>query len=273
MILIRSNRQGPDKTALNPVAQRLEASQPQRMGMDPQVQAQAMAIKQGLVASANEQLKAYYETQKAVMQAKSAEDRTTAMKAHDDVLEKNAKLIVDAKDRQTAAILERTLTQKMNQKDRDTTALKIQQLKSSDNDKRITALTNIAGEKSINERDRTILGSMNKQAMTYRDTIKDKMEAINKIDDTLAKQGTSIGGVKFPALSDADQKVLRNQRGQDIMAVKILQKDFDDVQDKIKVLHQLGIITLSKDDSSSSDPGANKEDNSDIDVKDTDVPE
>jgi hypothetical protein len=99
-----------DPSALNPTAQRLQASQPMRQQLSPEAQAQAMAIKAGLVPKAGEILKASFENLRTLQTAKSSEDRNAildkigqdrvnAVKYHaDKVLDAAIQRGVDSKD-------------------------------------------------------------------------------------------------------------------------------------------------------------------------------
>src|SRR5271157_3120440 len=82
-------QQAGDKTALNPAAQKLMASQPERLGLDPQAQAQAAAIKAGVIPGADKVLQANVEVFKSYQTAKTSEDRTA-------VIEKAAQVRADA---------------------------------------------------------------------------------------------------------------------------------------------------------------------------------
>jgi len=64
-----------DKTAMNPVAQKLMQQQPMRQQIDPQAQIQAQMIKAGLLPNANAIMKAQSEAMKTMTEAKTAQDQ------------------------------------------------------------------------------------------------------------------------------------------------------------------------------------------------------
>lgn len=72
-----------DKTALNPIAQRLMQNQPIRQQLDPQAALQAQAIKLGLIPDANHQSTAAWQNLKSLREAQSKEE-------HDKLLQSMA---------------------------------------------------------------------------------------------------------------------------------------------------------------------------------------
>lgn len=269
----QKKQQEGDKTALNPAAQRLEASQPQRLGLDPEAQAQAQAIKQGLLPKAGELLKVYQENFKTLQTAKSSEDRTAAMKEHDKILGENAKLIASTKDKQTEAYLERTISQRMTADDRNKIQLKIAEIKSADNEKHLNLIRDISTTKGLNERDKTILGSLVKEGDTYSKQIKFYQDDNAKIQIELDKKATSLGPFVIHAANDTDAKLMRQKQGMNNMAIKIMQNNFDETMKKLQMLQQIGIITLSGTGEVSGDSGSSNNESSDINVNDNEVPE
>jgi hypothetical protein len=256
-------QQEGDKTALNPTAQKLIGQQPQRLGLGPQAQAQAAAIKAGVIPGANKVLQANVDMYKSLQTAKSNEERTAA-------IQQAAQIRADAEKYHADKIIDaanvRALGVEKAAEIRSRAEIIKAQTVAATWDKRINALTSIANDKNLNEKDKTILGSLSKEATIYNTQIKTLIEENLKIQAELDKKGSSLFGIKFGAANDADSKLMRQKIGMNNMAIKMTQKSLDETQNKIKALQQMGIITMS-------DSEKETDESPEVDVNDDEIPE
>src|SRR5258706_1801402 len=95
----QEKQQQGDKTALNPVAQRLMQSQPMRQQMDPQLALHMQMIKGGLIPHADVIVKETEANNRALLNAKTADDRNKA-------IEEAAKTHAKATDDRTRALID-----------------------------------------------------------------------------------------------------------------------------------------------------------------------
>jgi len=247
-------QQQGDKTALNPTAQRMMAGQPQQMQLNPQAQAQAMAVKAGLQPNAGEILKAQVENFKAFTSAQSTEDKNQALIKAEEIRAK-------ATDARTAALIDNMNKKVFGEVQAAQIAanakIKIAKMTYDTWTKRIAEIDKVTGMKDIDAQTKTILGTFSKEAQTYTTEIKNRLQDSEKLHAELDKKGTSIWGFKLSAASGADATNLRQQIEYNDTAVQDAQKNLEMVNKKIMNAHAMGLINLPAltEGSSSSESG------------------
>ena len=239
----QKKQQAGDKTTLNPIAQRLEQMQPQRLGLDPQSQAQAQAIKAGLIPKAGEILKANVDVFNAYQTAQTGAERAAAIenaaKVRAQAEEYNADKVIDAANiraggmKYAADVRSRAEIYKANKV-------------SSDWDKRLKVISSIADDKNTDEKTKTILGSVSKDITTDVTRLKDLAADNAKLYNTLDKKGsTIIGGIKFDANNPADVKRMHQQIGRNNAEMRDTQNNLQDSRRQLQTLQGMGIISLT----------------------------
>lgn len=99
-------KQDKGETPLNPNAQRLQASMPEREGLSPQAAAHAQAVKAGLEPSANVQIQAAAKAFDVLTKSKDTQERTSALT---DIAKNYAQLRDQASKRQFESNMARTM--------------------------------------------------------------------------------------------------------------------------------------------------------------------
>jgi hypothetical protein len=179
-------QQQGDKSALNPIAQKLMSSQPMRQQMNPQAQQQAQMIAAGLQPKADEVLKANMEALKIQTEANTAEKRLEGQ-------QQAAQVLADARkygaDKQVDAANVRALGQQQAAMIRfkaDTIKTNAM-LKAVDS--RIDAMKTIAGVKTG---DKTV-GNLLKESNIIKGRAADLAKKRKDIEDQLNKYTQSSG--------------------------------------------------------------------------------
>lgn len=256
-------QQKGDTSALNPIAQRLMGSQPVRQQLNPEAQAQAQAIKAGLLPKAGEVLKANVEMYKTFQGAKTAEERNTALLQAADIRAKaeseHAGAIVDAAN-------VRALGQQAAAEIRSRAQIKIAQMNAGTWDKRIAAMTSIADDKNTNEQTKTILGSVSKDITSSVTRLKDIAKDNANLYNVLDKKGsTIIGGIKLDANNPMDAKRIRQYIGRNDAAMKDENNNLNVSRQQLKTLQGMGLISLAGGGGGNSEPGSSQENPEDFD--------
>ena len=232
---------GTDKSALNPIAQRLMASQPWRQQLSPEAQAQAAAIKAGLLPKAGEILKATQENFKSILTAKTSEERDAA-------LEKAAKLRADAEINHGERIVDaaniRSLGQQATAEINARARRYIADSVSKTWDKRLAEMESIT---KLKTGDSPIFKNLTSEARTYNDRLKSLVAENTKYAAQL-KQGSGFTGMLFgsSALKGADATVVRNKMMLNNLEMQKIQQDLDSVTNKMKLMDQMGIINIKE---------------------------
>lgn len=258
-----AKQQQGDKTALNPIAQALANSQPQRLGLSPEAAQQAAMIKAGLVPKAGEILKANTEMYKTLVGAKSAEERNAS-------LEKAAELRAQAEmyhaDKLMDAANARVLGQQAAAEIRARAQVHIAGMVSATWDKRLAMLDKITKEKTTNP----IFKQLYQEGQTYNNRLKELAADNAKMQVEIDKASPSFIGKLFgtkqadsPELKMMKQRVMMNN-----LEMKQMQNNLGTLTQKMQTLDQLGATgttELMKEESGGSGDS--------ISVPDNDVPE
>lgn len=266
-------KQAGDKTALNPIAQKMMQQQPQRAQLSPEVSMQAKMIQAKLIPGADEKLKAAVEHFKAFTAAKTADERNASAER---IAEERAKSVdyhadkvLDAAiqtklGREAAAdIHARTEKYKANMQmsiwnkridmlteiatGKNTVQMaKIQSYEKIANDKNKTAEERVQAQKELNKikSSQGIILSMAKEANTYNTELARLTKENKDAQTELDKKGSSIFGIKAGATSDADSQILRNKINTNNLAMRGMQGKLQEVQKKMQTLNSMGLLML-----------------------------
>lgn len=266
-------RQAGDQSALNPIAQRLMQSQPWRTQLNPQAQVEAEAIKAGLIPKANEVMNAYAKNLDALTKAKSAEDRTAAMREHNQIIKENAKLIAYSRTFAAGKQVEVQTLKNMAAKDRDAVMVEVANIHAAAANRRTEALENIASGhdevtrekidsamKIANDKNKTAeervkaLNDANriKAGMNYANALAKQMNGLNaymknlqtqvqKDQAELDKKGSSFLGYKFGAASDKDAEAMRIRIAANSKMIADIDNQIQELQQRSNALSQIGI--------------------------------
>lgn len=262
-----------DKSALNPVAQKLMQSQPQRAQMSPELTMQAKMIEAKLIPGADEKLKAAVEQFKSYTTAKTSEERNISA---EKIAQERAQSVTYHADKVLDAAIQNKLgreaaadihsrTEKykadMNMavwNKRIGMMTEIATGKNTVQMAKITSLEKIAGDKNKTAQERVdaqkelnkikssqgIILSMAKEAGTYNTELARLTKENKDAQTELDKKGSSIFGIKMGAASDADSQILRNKINTNNLAMKGMQGKLGEVQKKMQTLNQMGILML-----------------------------
>jgi hypothetical protein len=251
-------KQAGDKTALNPVAQRLMQGQPMRQQIDPAVIQQAQLIKMGINPTANELLKSNTELAKMYSTAKTSEERTAAI---DKAAETRAKAEMYHADKLIDAANIRTGGQQYAAEVRSRAQLKVAGMVANTWDKRLAVLkSNVEGN--------TNAKVMYDRAKSYNDELKTITTENTKLQSELDKKGSGWFGYKSSAASDPDSRIMQNKIQTNNLRAQYLQKQLTDVQQNMQLLNRMGVMQLNEPDKEGSEDSGGE-----VDVDDKDVPE
>jgi hypothetical protein len=258
-----------DPSALNPTAQRLQASQPMRQQLSPEAQAQAMAIKAGLVPKAGEILKASFENLRTLQTAKSSEDRNA-------ILDKIGQDRVNAVKYHADKVLDAAIQRGVDSKDLARIKFASDKyradLTAATWDKRLAKMDEWAKMKTG---DSPIFKKLIGEAKTYNDRLKVLSTENAKMQGELDKQSPSAVGRFFGqhAPDTPDTRMMKNKIMMNNLEMNQVQNDLGSVTKKMQLMDTMGVINmkeLSSGDSSGSDGGGSEEG---ITVDDSEVPE
>ena len=172
--------------SLNPIAQRFQQQQPQRMQMDPQLAMQAQMIKAGLIPNAGQILKANSEAAKLIQEAKNTEERVAGQ-------EKAAQTLADARKYGADKIVDAANVRALGQQQAAMIRFRADTLRAKAMlegiDKRMAAMERIAGSK---QGDKTI-GNMVKEGNILKGRAADLAKKRKDIEDQLTKYAESSG--------------------------------------------------------------------------------
>ena len=260
---------------LNPIAERLQAAQPMRQQLSPEAQAQAAAIKAGLIPKAGELLKASQENFKAIMQANDVQSRNasleTAAKTRADAERYHADKVLDAA---TARVLGSQAVAEINQRSRKYQADSV----AATWDKRLNMMDSWQKMKTGNS---PIFKQLYQEATTYNNHLKQLSKENTDLQKEIDAQSTGTIG-KFFGMHKADTPELKQMRFKLLtnnLAMEQEQKNLDSITMKMKTLDTMGIVNFSELGKGESGPitvNSNSDSESDADqveVRDSQVPE
>ena len=226
--------QAGDKTALNPIAQRLLATQPQRLQLSPQAQAQAAAIAAGLSPKAGEILAAGSQMMKDFMTAQNdaaknasaeriAQLRADTVNAHDKMLfDLQLKRNATAKD--VALIRERTIKYQSDN-----------MVKNWNN--RVKAMRDIAGGKLYTQ---NLVAQGNEYAKQLTTLAADLRAAQAEYD----KMGWKPWGARIIEPSGKLAEELRKRINNDNLQQQFIQQQMELISNQMNVAVKLGLANM-----------------------------
>lgn len=224
-----------DKSALNPMAQRIMQSQPMRQQMTPEAIAQLQAIKGGLSPSANVQLQTQAKLLDAYIKSKDAGERT---KAVEDMVKVRGDAIVSG-DKRTQAMLDiqasRILDNQARAVLKDKTERYVANKRSSDWDKRI-------GQQSKALQANTYIKGLTAHGNLLRNQLKDLEIDDQKAQAELDKIAGKYGMFTTNAIAVKDKKRVEDQIRNNAIRRRSLSDNLDQLS------QQMDMVSPIKDD-------------------------
>lgn len=247
-------QQAGDKTALNPNAERLMQGQPMRQQLDPQTAMQAQLIKMGINPKADTVLRANTDLTKAIISAKTAEERTAAIEA---AAKNRAEAEVYHADKLVDAANVRVLGAKGVAEINSRARVKVAEMNSATWDKRLAILKDKQGTNPI-------FKSISAEATSYLNTMKGLITENKAAQAELDKRSGGVFGLfGRKNVTDADEKLLRNKIETNNLRLQTIEGNLKETQQKLKNLNDMGLLKI--DDA--------KDEADHTDVNDDEVPE
>src|SRR5579859_2786203 len=233
-------QQAGDKSALNPMAQRFMQSQPIRLGMSPEVQAQAAAIKAGVIPHADKLLQVNAENYKTIVGAKTSEDRTAG-------LENAAKIRAAATDKASQARLDVANVQALGRLQAATIAYYARKYQAdrvaSTWDKRLQRIDEqikIADKNATTNQNKLSQNAWVQQMKGKAQMLNNRLKTLASEDDKLitelGKKGTKWGIFSTDALGGKDRKQAQEKLMQNDVQRKLITDQLNNLEQQMNLV-------------------------------------